>query len=190
MAHTAENPFPTWNSASELRRSWPAFVALGIALTILGMIASVNLFMATVAATYYLGAMMLVGGVFQLAHAFSVRKWGRVALWTLSGVLYLLAGLSVFSDPLFAATLLTLFLVISLGLSGLVRLWAAVGAKVDGRGWVLASGIFSITAAAVIGVGWPVNSIWLLGLILSIDLMFQGISLIFAGFAFRNTRSG
>lgn len=189
MAQTAANPIPSWSNVLELRRTWFAFVALGIALTILGMIASANLVLATVAATYYVGAMMLVGGIFQLAHAFSVRKWGRVVLWTLSGILYLLAGLSVFSNPLFAATILTVFLVISLGLSGLVRLWTAVGAKVDGRGWVIASGIFSIGAAVVVGIGWPVNSLWLLGLILAIDLMFQGISLIFAGFTFRSARS-
>ncbi len=167
-------------------RGW--LVALGAALVLLGLCASANLFLATVATTYYVGAMMLVGGVFQIIHAFGTRKWGSAGLWLLSGVLYLLAGFAVFSDPLFAAAVLTLFLAVSLGFSGLLRLWVAIGAGVAGRGWMVVSGIASIAAAVIIGLEWPVNTLWILGLILAVDLIFQDVALLAVGFSVKTPR--
>jgi len=126
------------------------------------------------------------GGVVQIIHAFVIRKWGRSALWLLGGALYLLAGFSVFYDPLFATLLLTLMLGVSLGLSGLVRSWTATRKKTDrGRGWIIASGLCSLAAAVLIAVGWPLNSAWMLGLVLTIDLMFQGAALIFVGMSLK-----
>lgn len=157
-------------------RGW--LMALGAALVLLGLCASANLLLATIATIYYVGAMMLVGGLLQIVHAFGTRKWGSAGLWTLSGLLYLLAGLSAFLDPLFAAALLTLLLAVSLGVSGLLRLWMAFGTEVAGRGWIAVSGIASIVVAAVIGLAWPVNTLWILGLILAVDLLFQGVALL------------
>lgn len=178
-----------WGQASDplgLRNARGWLVALGIALLLLGFCASANLFLATVATIYYVGAMMLAGGLFQLAHAFGTSKGGGGAvLWLLSGALYLLAGFAVFFNPLMAAATLTLLLAIFLGMSGLLRLWAAVGARVPGRGWLAASGIASIAAAMIIGLEWPVNALWILGLVLAVDLLFQGATLLAAGLSMR-----
>jgi uncharacterized membrane protein HdeD (DUF308 family) len=160
-------------------------MALGAALVLLGLCASANLVLATIATIYYVGAMMLVGGLFQIAHAFGTRKWGSAGLWTLSGLLYLLAGLSAFLDPLFAAALLTLLLAVFLGASGLLRLWMAFGSGVAGRGWVAVSGVASIVVAAVIGLEWPVNTLWIIGLILAVDLLFQGLALLAVGLSMK-----
>ena len=176
---------PLLQTETVLRSRWFAFVALGLAFVLLGMAASLNLFFATVAATYYLGALILVGAVLQLVHAFSVRSWGRILFWALGGILYLAAGSFVFFNPLFAAIFLTLAIALALGFSGIMRLGAALGTHVEGRGWIIASGLASIAAALIIGIGWPLNSLWMLGLILAIDLLFQGIALIFAGLSFR-----
>lgn len=161
-----------------LPHAWGWLAALGLALVLLGLCASANLFLATIATIYYVGAMMLAGGVLQIAHAFGTRKWGNAGLWTLSGLLYLLAGVSAFLDPLFAAALLTLLLALFLGASGVMRLWVAFGTGVAGRGWIAVSGVASILVAAVIGLEWPVNALWILGLILAVDLLFQGVALL------------
>lgn len=182
-----------WGSASDplgLQHARGWLLALGVALVLLGLCASANLFFATIATIYYVGAMMLVGGVFQIVHAFGTRKRGAAGLWTLSGLLYLLAGLSAFLDPLFAAALLTLLLAVFLGASGLLRLWVAFGTDVAGRGWIVVSGIASILVAVAIGIGWPVNTLWILGLILAVDLLFQGVALLAVGFSMKTSRAG
>ena len=52
-------------------------------------------------------------------------------------------------------------------------------------GWIVAAGIVTILAGLVIATGWPVNSLWVIGLFLGIDLLFQGWSYIAIGLALR-----
>lgn len=54
---------------------WGWFVALGVLLIMCGGIAFGNLLMATVASVYYVGIIMLIGGLLNLAHASQVRGW-------------------------------------------------------------------------------------------------------------------
>lgn len=59
-----------------LAGKWGWFVALGVLLIMCGGIAFGNLLMATVASVYYVGLIMLIGGLLNLAHAFQVKSWG------------------------------------------------------------------------------------------------------------------
>lgn len=189
MAEFAKARSGTGNDPLGLRDARGWLFALGLALLLLGLCASANLVLATVATIYYVGAMMLIGGVLQIVHAFGTRKWGRAGLWLLSGILYLLAGLIAFSNPLLAAAMLTLLLAVSLGMSGLLRLWLGISMAVIGRGWFVVSGLASIAAAAIIGLQWPVNALWILGLVLAVDLIFQGIALLATGFSIKTLRT-
>lgn len=169
-------------------RRWGWFVALGAALTLLGLIAAANLLLATLAATVMVGAAMLTGAILQLAHAFVVRRWTWALLWGLSAALYLVAASAVIYDPLLAAAFLTLWLAIALGASGAFRLFIALGEGRPGWGWMLFSALVSILAALVVGFGWPLNALWMPGLVLSIDLLFQGFALMLTGFGLRDAR--
>ena len=55
------------------------------------------------------------------------------------------------------------------------------------KGWafILLSGIVTMLAGFIIALGWPINSLWILGLFLAIDLLFQGWTLIAFGLALR-----
>lgn len=161
------------------------FVALGAMLTALGAIAALNLVLATVATTFLVAAMMFAGGIAQIVHAAGLRRRASVLAWLLAGILYLLAGAALIYDPLFAAAMLTLLLAAFLGASGLVRAAFAVVERPAGWGWLVASGVLSMAAAAVIAMGWPVDTVWVLGLLLAVDLLVQGISVMFVGFALR-----
>ncbi len=83
---------------------------MGVLLIVCGLIAAANIVLATVASVYYVGMLMLVGGIVYLVHAFQVRSWDQVLFWALSGVLYVLAGVFAFTNPLLASAALTLFL--------------------------------------------------------------------------------
>src|SRR5262245_61039791 len=77
---------------SELRAKWGWFVALGVLMLIAGVVALGNELLATVVTVYYVGAMMLVAGIFEIIHAFGVKSWGRFFWWLISGIVYALAG--------------------------------------------------------------------------------------------------
>lgn len=168
-----------------VRSKWGWFVALGALLLILGFIAAGNLLVATVASVWFVGMMMLAAGIIEVVHAFGVKSWGRFFFWLLSGLFYALAGLLVFYNPILAAGVLTVFLAASLIVSGLLRIWVAFSHKVAGWGWVAFGGLITVLAGLVIMAGWPVNSLWVLGIFLAIDLIFQGITFIAFGFGLK-----
>jgi uncharacterized membrane protein HdeD (DUF308 family) len=172
------------HAAAHARWGW--FVGLGILLLVLSALAFANLLAATVVSVYYLGMLMLFGGVVYLVHAFQLRGWDHSLPWILSGILYTLAGIFAFMNPILASAALTLMLALALVIAGLMRIWVGRRMKpAKGWGFILLSGIVTMFAGFVIALGWPVNSLWILGLFLAIDLLFQGWTLIAFGLGLR-----
>ena len=167
---------------SAVAGKWGWFVALGVLLIMCGGLAFGNLLMATVASVYYVGIIMLVGGLFNLAHAFQVKGWDSVLYWGLSGACYTIAGLFAFINPVLASSFLTFIMAIALIVAGCFRIWVGLKLRpLQGWGWVALGGLVTLVAGLIIAAGWPVNSLWILGLFLAVDLVMQGLSLIASG---------
>lgn len=178
---------------SELARAhskWVWFVLLGLLFIVLGGLAIGNLLLATIVTVYYVGAFMIVAGVLQFVQSFRVTSWGGFAFWALSGLLYAGAGVVTFVNPLLASFFLTLLLALFTIASGVTRLWLGFRTKQEhGWGWIIASGVVTTIAGLIFLLGWPVNSLWLLGSVLAIDLIFQGCALVGLGWRFRAATS-
>ncbi|MER8866378.1 HdeD family acid-resistance protein [Mesorhizobium sp. M0751] len=174
------------DAISQTRSKWGWFVALGVLLLVFGGIAFGNLFIATVASVFVVGWLMLMAGIVEIIHAFGVKTWGRFFYWLLSGLLYAVAGFFAFDNPVLASTVLTFLLAVALLASGALRAWVGYSHRPQpGWGWVVAAGIISALAGLVIAMGWPVNSVWVLGLFLAVDLIFQGWTFIALGLALK-----
>jgi uncharacterized membrane protein HdeD (DUF308 family) len=142
--------------------------------------------MATVASVLIVGLMMIIAGVAEVFNAFQVKGWGKFLVWALLGLLYIVAGFITFENPLFAAALLTLLLGASLLASGIVRLFLAFNMKRETPWiWVALSAVITLLLGLVILAHWPVNSVYILGLFLGIDLIMAGASWIGLGFGLR-----
>ena len=169
------------------RDKWGWFVALGVLLLIFGGIAFGNLFIATVASVYLIGWLMLMAGAVEIIHAFGVKTWGRFFYWLLSGLLYAFAGFFAFYNPLLASAVLTFLLAVALVASGVLRAWEGYAHRSEkGWGWIVAAGVITAIAGLLIALRWPFNSLWVLGLFLAIDLVFQGWTFIALGLALKN----
>ncbi|MDJ1159081.1 HdeD family acid-resistance protein [Chelatococcus sp. SYSU_G07232] len=189
MTDVTQAPHSPGAAMTEVRSRWGWFVALGAGLLVFGGIAFANLFLATVASIYYIGAMMLVGGLIQTVHAFKVKTWSRFAYWLLSGLLYAIAGFIFFSYPVLASAVVTLVFAVTLIVAGVLRIWVGFQARPEqGWGWIVAAGVLTLLTGIVVAVGWPVNSLWILGLLLAIDLVFQGWAFIAFGLALKSRR--
>lgn len=174
------------NVIGQARSKWGWFVALGVLMLVLGGIAFGNLFIATVVSVYFVGWLMLIAGVIEIVHAFGVKTWGRFFYWLLNGLLYAVAGFFAFYNPLLASAVLTLLLAIALVASGLIRTTVGFQHRAEkGSGWIIAAGIITVLAGLIIALRWPVNSLWVLGLFLAIDLIFQGWTYIAFGLGLR-----
>jgi Short repeat of unknown function (DUF308) len=75
-------------SYSHVRSKWGWFVALGVALVLLGFLALGDVVAVTPASAVFVGAMFLVGGIFHLIHAFMVKTWSGFLMNVLAGVVY------------------------------------------------------------------------------------------------------
>lgn len=175
--------------ASRVHERWGWFLALGLLLIAFGFIAFANLFAATVASVFYIGMLMLVGGIAYLIHAFQVKGWEHALYWGLSGLLYTLAGLLAFWNPALTAVVLTLLMAVALVVAGIFRIWVGLRLRpMPGAGWIVASGIITGLAGLIIALGWPVNSLLVLGIFLAVDLMIQGWAMVALALAARSTR--
>ena len=78
-------------------------IAMGVALILLGIAAIASSFVATLVTTLTIGALLLLGAIFQIVTAIWGRTWRGFVLHLLGGVLYLVAGLFVIQSPIEAA---------------------------------------------------------------------------------------
>ena len=127
------------------RTSWGWFVALGILMILLGAFAWYDIIGLTLAGTIFIGAALLVGGVFQVVHAFMDRSWGGFLLQMLAGILYCIGGLLIMREPVAGSLVITLVLAIVMIVAGCSRIvlamaprrrrTAAAGRAGEHRGW-------------------------------------------------------
>ena len=176
----------TGTDVAPLRAKWGWIVALGVVYVLAGFIALGSIVMATVASVLIVGIMMIIAGVAELINAFQIKSWGKFILWLLLGALYIVAGFLTFENPLLAAAFLTLFLGISLIVSGIMRVVLAFSMQQTMPWiWVLLSGIITILLGLIIVAHWPVSSLYILGLFLGIDLVIAGVGWIGIGFGLK-----
>ena len=165
----------TPTDVTPLRAKWGWIVALGLVYVVAGFIALGSVMAATVASVFVVGVMMILAGIAQFFNAFQVKSWGKFLIWALLGALYIFAGFVTFENPLLAAVLLTLLLGATLVASGIVRIFLAFNMKREMPWiWVALSGVITLLIGLIILAHWPVNSVYILGLFLGIDLIVAG----------------
>ena len=182
----ALNGFDPRGAIAPLHGKWGWIVALGVIYLVTGIIALGSVVMATVVSVFVVGVMMLIAGIAEVIHAFQIRTWGKFLLWALLGVLYIIAGFVTFQNPLLAASVLTLILGAALIASGIMRIILALSMKSQTPwGWVLLSGCVTLLLGVLILAQWPISSLFILGTLLAIDLIFAGAGWIGLGLSLR-----
>jgi uncharacterized membrane protein HdeD (DUF308 family) len=170
-----------------LKKNWGWLLALGIVSVVLGTIGLYMTFAMTLATVLFFGALILVGGLFQVAHAFTCKGWKSVLGHALIALLYIAAGALIIKDPVLASGVLTLALAGILLAVGVIRISMAFQLKkaVSGWYWSLLSGIVSILLGGMIVLQWPVSGLWVIGLFVAVELIFHGWSYVFVALAAR-----
>lgn len=165
---------------------WGWFVALGAVLFLLGILALGDVVAVTFVSTIFIGAMLLVGGIFQIIHAFANKSWSAFLLNLLAGVLYVIGGLLIMEEPVKGSLVITLFLLIALVVGGVVRVViAATHRELAGWWLLLLSGVISVVLGIMLFMTLPWSGFWLLGTLIAIELLVQGVVWIGFGFSLR-----
>jgi uncharacterized membrane protein HdeD (DUF308 family) len=177
--------------SAAVREHWKAFLFEGILLAILGLAAIIVPPLASLAVTIFLGWMFLVVGVIGLIVTFWARQMPGFWWSLISAALALLAGLVLLFRPVQG----TLTLTIVVGAYFLAEGVATIMYALEHRrelsqrwGWMLTAGLMDIIVAGVIIAGLPGSALWAIGLLVGINLMFGGATLIVMALAARNPK--
>mgnify|MGYP001195399511 CR=1 FL=1 len=165
-------------------RGW--FFALGIAFMLLGALAIFLPFVAALVTTVVLGWLMIVGGLFQGFHAVQNRRWASSAWGIVAAILQVLAGALIVAFPITGTLTLTLVLAAFFVANGVVKMIRAIQHRTMPRwGWLLVDGVLSLVLGAMIALQWPAAAAWALGLIVGIDFIMGGASMLVIGLGAR-----
>ena len=175
------------NNVQYVKQKSNLLIVIGFILIVLGCLALGYQFMATVFSVYFIGTLILIAGIAQTINSFNLKGFGQTALWAVMGILYIIVGLISFFRPIAVSSALTLVIAILLIMSGFTQIFASFSNRNLPRwGWVLTSGIITLILGLMIITGWPYDSLWVLGMFLGIDLIFQGFAYVAIGFAVKN----
>ena len=153
-----------------------AYVILGAVLIIAGGFALVDAVIAALISAKFIGACAIGGGAFAIFHAFTTKGWISVAWRAVLGLLYVALGIVLLWDPASNELFLTWALGLILAASGCVRIYLGVANFSNTAIALLLSGIFGVAAGAVIVTGWPISGLWAMGVMIGLDLIFQGLA--------------
>jgi uncharacterized membrane protein HdeD (DUF308 family) len=167
---------------------WGWFVGLGIAQIIVGLLCWIDVVAASLAGVVIIGVLLLIGGVFQIVHAFSVRGWSGFLLHVLMGVLYVVGGLLLMDEPIRGSLIITIVIAVLLIVSGVMRLvMAATHRHMQGLWLVVLSGVVSLVVGVLLYLSLPWSSLFVLGTLIAIELVFHGIAWITFGMVLKKT---
>lgn len=187
MANTHNVGISYLRMGDYLRKHWGWFMALGIILSILGLLALGFTITATIVSVLAFGILLFSAGIMQVAEGVKTRKWSGFFIHLLIGIFYLVAGVILFFNPGMGAITLTLVLGTFYISIGLIRMVSSASIRYRQWKWTFFSGIIATLVGIFIAMSWPVSGLFIIGIFVGIDLLFYGINLIALAVAARNT---
>jgi uncharacterized membrane protein HdeD (DUF308 family) len=167
--------------AQSVREHWVLFLIEGIVLVVLGVLAILVPMVATIAVAILIGWLFFISGVVGLITTFMMRDAPGFWWSLLSAVLGIVAGVILFGWPILGAISLTLLLTAFFVVEGVASIMYALEHRKELTGrwtWMLVSGIVDLLLAVIILTGLPGTAAWALGLLVGINMLFGGTSLI------------
>jgi uncharacterized membrane protein HdeD (DUF308 family) len=173
--------------ALTIQSHWKLFLIQGIVMMILGFLAVAEPNVATLAVTLFVGWLFFIAGIFRAVSAWHSRQMPGFGWSMLSAVLSIALGLILVLRPLAGVLTLTMVLVAFFIIEGIASILGAIQHRQHLRswGWVLFSGIVDLFLAYLIWAGWPSSADWAIGLLVGINMLFFGLSLVMTALAAR-----
>jgi len=166
---------------SSMHDHWGLFLAEGIAVIILGLAAIIVPPIAGLFATVVLGWLLLVAGVVGLVATFRAREAPGFAWSLLSAVAAVAAGGLLLWNPLQGLVTLTYVLIAFFIVDGVLNIILGIVHRRELTGkweWMLVNGVIDLILAGIIILGFPGTLVWAFGLLVGIDMIFGGGTLI------------
>ena len=169
-----------------------SIVLLGVGTVSLlgGIVALLNPLAATLTAELLTGYLFVIIGVLMLLSIFADDSWGSRLLSLILGVAILAIGVNLVSNPLQGVLQLTVVVALLMLFIGLLRIFFAFRMPTTGlKVMLILAGIVSLVLGAMILTSFPFSAAVVLGILLAVELISNGISLVVLGLAARGPTS-
>ena len=168
-------------TAQSMRDYWSWFLAEGIILSILGLAAILVPPIAGVFATVVFGWLFLIAGIVGLVATLSAFGAPGSGWSLLSAFAAVIAGGVLLWKPLEGLMTLTYLLTAFFIVDGIFIIILAIAHRRELSGkweWMMVNGVIDLILAGIIIFGFPGTLVWAFGLLVGIDMIFGGASLI------------
>jgi len=176
--------------SAAVKAHWKAFLFEGILLAILGLAAMIVPPLASLAVTIFLGWMFLISGVAGLIVTFWARQMPGFWWSLFSAALAVLAGLVLLARPMQGVLTLTIVVGAYFLAEGVATIMYALEHRrelSERWSWLLVSGLMDILISFLIISGLPGSAEWAIGLLVGINLVLGGASLVGMALAARKS---
>jgi len=170
MNHLSTDP----GMQQQLQKS---FRTTGILLLLIGAISILLPQLVSTVLSLFIGSVLILAG---LAVAYGTWAGYRSSgLAWLKPFVLIIIGLLIAFNPAIVAAALGVLLVIYFLLTGFASIGFALDLRpLGGWVWMMLNGVLSITLAIIFLAGWPFSSAALIGILVGISFLFDGISLL------------
>jgi uncharacterized membrane protein HdeD (DUF308 family) len=189
---TLPNDFEKMQSemSAAVKAHWKAFLFEGILLAILGLAAMILPTFASLAVAIFLGWMFLISGLGGLIVTYWARNMPGFWWSLISAALAVLAGGILLARPMQGVLTLTIVVGAYFLAEGVASIMYSLEHRRELTGrwsWILVAGLMDILIAFIVIAGLPGSAEWVLGLLVGINLLFGGATLIGMALAARNS---
>lgn len=161
-----------------------------ILLVIVGLIAIAAPGISGLGVTIFVGWLLIISGVFHLIFAWKIHTTGRKLWEILVGIVYIVVGVDLALHPLSGLLTLTLALALYLLFEAVFEFILAFRLHpAPGWGWTLFDAIITLILAFMVWRTWPVSSVWAIGTLVGISMVFSGFSRLMLSLAARRLTS-
>ena len=171
---------------AEVRKSWAWFLLIGILLMVLGATCIVKAQTATTFSILVLGWILMISGVFWLINSFLAIAAPIFFLFLLSALIRGGIGYLLIRHPNAGAEGVTMLLAVLFIVGGLFRTAGASVIKFPWWGWTALSGIVAVVLGVYLLANWPVASTFFVGIVIGVNLLFDGGALVAFAAAIRS----
>lgn len=165
---------------------WGLPMTLGILTIILGLFALYASVATTLISVIFIGVMLIVVGVMEIIGAIRVGRHGSWLTYLLAGILSIVVGALFLDKPLASLASLTLLIAGFMFSAGLFRGITAIADRYPQWGIDFLYGVVAIALGVYIVLSWPISAFWVLGTIVSAEILVRGITLVAASWALRD----
>jgi uncharacterized membrane protein HdeD (DUF308 family) len=172
---------------TEIKRAVGWSIALSVLMIVAGVLAIIAPPVSGIAVTILVGWLLVFRGAIHIVYAWHTRQWGGLMWEILLGIIYIVAGGYLLLHPMAGLASLTVVLAAYLFVESVLEFILSFQLRpLPGSGWLLVVGIITLILAIMIWQTWPASTMWVIGTLVGISMIFSGVARLMISLAARH----